>query len=501
MAFRKALAAVLLLCLAVPASGAEEARKAPAEESHKAAEEHVHGLPAESVTNHVLTIGSEKIAFVARAGALRLRDATTEAPQADVAYVSYERSGAEAATRPVAFVFNGGPGAGSVWLGLGAVSPFRLRVSPETLSPSLPLDVIDNAESWLPFTDLVLIDPPGAGFSKFLTDSEDLRKRVFSVEGDANALAVVVRKWLTARGRLGSPKFLLGESYGGFRCVKLVDALRAHENIGVSGLFLLSPVLEFAPITNDRHPLRQAVLLPSFAAIARNASDRAAVADAEAYAAGDYVTDYLKGEKDAAALARMSARVAELAGLDPALVARLGARVDPKTFSRQRLRDKGLVSSVYDGEVTGYDPAPFSAESDWADPVLESWRAPLGAAMTRLTLEKLGWPVGEARYVVLNSDVSHRWDYGHAGRGNAEAVSDLRAALALDPRLRVLVAHGLYDLVTPYFASKLALDQLPALGDPSRVSLLALRGGHMPYLIDESRKALRDAARAFIERQ
>jgi carboxypeptidase C (cathepsin A) len=210
--------------------------------------------------------------------------------------------------------------------------------------------------------------------------------------------------------------------------------------------------------------------------------------------------DYLKGEKDAQALARMSARVAELSGLDPAFVARLGGRVDGKAFARERARNRNRVLSVYDGEASGFDPAPFAPDVDLPDPVLESWRAPLGAAMTRLTLEKLAWPIGDARYVVLNSDLAHRWDYGHAGRASAEAVSDLRAALALDPRLKALVTHGLYDLVTPYFASKLALDQLPAFGDPSRVGLIALRGGHMPYLEDDSRKALRDAAKVFIER-
>jgi carboxypeptidase C (cathepsin A) len=500
MALRQALAALIVFCLAAAPSGAEEAHKSAPEESRKGGEEHARGLPPEAVTNHVLTIDGEKIGFTARAGALRLRDAQSEAPQADVAYVSYERSGVDSATRPVTFVFNGGPGAGSVWLGLGALSPFRLRVTRDTLSPSMPVTVVDNAESWLPFTDLVLIDPPGAGFSKFLSDSEEVRKRFFSVEGDANALAVVVRKWLTARGRLGAPKFLVGESYGGFRVVKLLDALRVRENIGVSGVLLISPVLDFGLITSDRHPLRHAALLPSFAAIARNANDRTALADAEAYAAGDYVVDYLKGEKDAQALARMSARVAELSGLDPAFVARLGGRVDGKAFARERARNRNRVLSVYDGEASGFDPAPFAPDVDWADPVLESWRAPLGAAMTRLTLEKLAWPIGDARYVVLNSDLAHRWDYGHAGRASAEAVSDLRAALALDPRLKALVTHGLYDLVTPYFASKLALDQLPAFGDPSRVGLIALRGGHMPYLEDDSRKALRDAAKVFIER-
>lgn len=484
-----ALALALLVPLGAAPSRAEETRKA---------DEHPRGLPAEAATNHIVTIGDEKIAFTARAGAARLRDAQSDAPQADVAYVSYERTGVDAATRPVVFVFNGGPGAASAWLGLGAVSPWRLHMTPDTLSPSAPINVVDNAESWISFVDLVLIDPPGTGFSKILTDSDEVKKHFFSAEGDARALAVVIRKWLTARGRLAAPKFLLGESYGGFRCVKLLDALRTRENIGVSGLILLSPTLDFSWYQGERHPLSHAALLPSFAAIARNATDRAALTDAESYAAGDYVTDFLKGAKDAPALARMSARVAELTGLDQALVTRVGARVDGRTFARERRRDKARVLSVYDGAVSSDDPTPFSPDSNWADPMIESWRAPLGAAMTRLTLERLSWPIGDARYFVLNSDIARRWDWGHGGRAGAEVLGELGVALALDPRLNVLALHGLYDLVTPYFATKLMLDQLP--GDPARLRLLALHGGHMPYLYEDARKAMRDAARAFIQR-
>lgn len=501
MALRQTFAALLLACFAFSASAAAEEGHKGAPEVNRKGDESAHGLPAEAVTNHAITIDGEKISFTARAGALRLRDAQTDAPQADVAFVSYERAGVDGATRPVAFIFNGGPGAGSAWLQLGALSPFRLRISRETLTPSATPTIIDNAESWITFTDLVFIDPPGTGFSKILTDSDDVRKRFFSVDGDANALAVVIRKWLTAHGRLASPKFLVGESYGGFRCVKLVNALRAHENIGVNGLILVSPVLDFTVITGERHPLRYATLLPSFAAISRHATTRAPLADAEIYAAGDYVTDYLKGAKDPDAISRMSAQVAELVGLDRQTVARLGARIDPKTFARERPNDQTRVLSVYDASVSGFNPDPSSPDPDWADPVLESWRAPLGAAITRLTLERLAWPIADARYVVLNGDVSNRWDFGHGGRTGAEVLSDLRAALALDPTLRALIIHGLYDLVTPYFATKLMLDQIPAYGDPARVSLLALRGGHMPYLEEESRKAMRDAAKSLFERR
>ncbi len=458
------------------------------------------GLPAEATTNHAITIDGEKIAFVARAGAVRLRDAQTDAPQADVAYVSVERTGVDAAARPIIFVFNGGPGAGSAWLALGALSPWRLQTGSQALSPSATPVTVDNMESWIPFADLVFIDPPGTGFSKILGDSEELKKRLFSVEGDADALAVVIRKWLAAHGRLAAPKFIAGESYGGFRAVKLLRALRERENVGVDGVALISPALDFFWLQNSRNLLSYAALLPSFAAVARGAQDRGALRDVEAYAAADYVIDLLKGPKELQALDRASAHVARIASLDPLFVARLGARVDAKSFSRERRRRENEILSAYDADVAGFDPDPFAPESDWADPVLDSWRTPLGAAMARVVIEKLGWAVGEARYAVLNGQVAHQWDFGRGGRANAEVLSDLKDALALDPRLKVLVVHGLSDLVTPYFATKLMLDQLPAYGNAERVRLVVLPGGHMPYLREGSRKALRDAGRDLVRR-
>lgn len=489
-----ALAFGFFACLASAPTLAEDAGAAK-----KAGEEHSRGLPPEVVTSHTITVAGEKIAFLARAGAVRLYDAQSGAPRADVAYVSYERADADPLERPVAFVFNGGPGAASAWLGLGALSPWRLRFDGEAPAPSTPPLVIDNAESWIPFADLVLVDPPGVGYSKFLGDGEDVRSHFFSVQGDVDALAVVVRKWLTTHRRAESPKYLVGESYGGFRVVKLARALSERENVGVDGLVLVSPILDFAWREGPRNLLSFAAYLPSFAAVARVALDRAELADVEAYAAGEYVLDLLKGVKDADAVSRVSANVARLAGLERETVARLAGRVDVKTFARERRRAAGRVLSVYDAEVSGYDPTPFARDSDWPDPMLDSLRAPLGAAMSRIVVEKLGWPVGDARYEILDDQVARHWDFGHGGRANAEALTDLGRALALDRRLEVLVVHGLADLVTPYFATKLQLDQLPAFGEGSRVRLIVLPGGHMPYTRDDARKSLRDAARALIE--
>jgi carboxypeptidase C (cathepsin A) len=222
--------------------------------------------------------------------------------------------------------------------------------------------------------------------------------------------------------------------------------------------------------------------------------DREALREVEHYAAGDYLLDLLKGERDTAAVARVSTRVAALTGLDPALVKRLAGRIDTGTFQREAHREQGLVGSAYDPNITAYDPYPTSPTSHFSDPVLDDTRAPLTTAMTDLYQHVLNWRVDQP-YQLLNREVSSRWDWGR-GRSPPEVVDDLRNDLASDPMVRVLVAHGANDLVTPYFGSQLLLDQLPAYGSADRLKLAVYGGGHMFYNRDASRRGLHDDTEA-----
>jgi carboxypeptidase C (cathepsin A) len=485
---------------AIHAGEAAPPQDAAAERAPSGATTPPHPLPAPATTQHVLDLPGRSLHFHAIAGAIPLSDAQSGEPQADVAYTAFLLDGADAATRPVSFVVNGGPGAASAWLDLGAMGPWRLNFGAPPYSPSAPAIPADNADTWLDFTDLVFIDPPGTGYSRILAKGEAARRHFYSVEGDIEALAVVIRKWLAENKRLESPKFIVGESYGGFRAPKLARRLQDQEGVGVNGIVMISPVIDFGWFEGTNNPLTFATRLPSQAAAARgleSADGRDKLADVEAYATGPYLTDLLRGESDPAALARMSEAVARYAGLDPAFVRRLGGRIDPASFARERDRAKGKVSSLYDAEVTGFDPAPHAAMSEYSDPVLDAVKTPLASAMAGLTAGRLGWPV-DARYEILNEAVSHQWDW-NGGKGKTQALSDLKQALALDPGFRVLIAHGLTDQVTPYFASKLVIDQIPPMGEPARVRLKVYGGGHMLYLHDASRAALREDARRLIE--
>jgi carboxypeptidase C (cathepsin A) len=456
-------------------------------------------LPAAATTSHMIELPGRSLRFKAIAGPIRLSDAESLTPNADIATTAFILEGVEPAKRPVTFAINGGPGAASAWLDLGAMGPWRLPLDRASPSPSAPPVTIDNADTWLDFTDLVFIDPPGTGYSRILAKGDATRRHFYSVNGDIEALAVTIRKWLTANKRLDSHKFIVGESYGGFRAPKLARRLQEEEGIGIEGLVLISPVLDFGWFEGANNPLTFATRLPSQTAVARGLAGpegRAALSDVEAYAAGPYLADLLRGERDSQALSRIAEKVASFTGLDPALVRKLGGRIDMATFAREKDRASAKVTSPYDARAGGFDPSPHAAASDYSDPLLDAIKTPLASAMADLAGNRLGWMV-EARYEILNENVAHAWDWG-TGRDRAEALSDLKRAMALDPSLRVLVAHGLTDQVTPYFASKVLIDQVPPMGDPDRLRLKVYGGGHMLYLDGKSRAGLREDARKLI---
>jgi carboxypeptidase C (cathepsin A) len=495
----------------VAASGGDPHSHAAANAAPNAARER---LPPPSITDQSVDLGGRVLKFKASIGAMPIKDSSSGELLAEVVTTAFvltpaadrpetgaakpETGAAKPETgacRPVVFAFNGGPGAGSGWLDLGALGPWRLPLAGAARAPSAPPVVSDNRETWLDFADLVFIDPPGTGFSR-LGDGEGARRRFWSVEGDVELLANVVRRWLQQARKLDCPKFLVGESYGGFRAPKVARALQESENIGVDGLVLLSPALDFGWIEGRNNPLIDAARLPSLAASHSEAKSRSELAGAETYASGEYLTDLLRGPRDAAAQERIAGKVAALTGLSPELVRRLQGRIAANDWVFEADPSGRSIASLYDGEVKAPNPAPGRRPQDWSDPVLDGLRAPLGAAATDRAIGKLKWPV-EARYEILSDRVSESWNWG-SQRRNLEALTDLRRAQALDPRLKILVAQGLYDLVTPYYANQLLLDLAPPVGAPDRIEFLAVPGGHMFYAVDSSRAALRDAARKWI---
>ena len=442
------------------------------------------------VTHQTLELAGKKQEFTATVGAIRLTDAKG-VPDAEIGVTSYVLDGAEPASRPVTFVINGGPGAGSAWMQLGAVGPWRIKL--DEVSPSMPVVTVANAETWLDFTDLVLLDPPGTGWARVL-GGEDARKKYWTVQGDLNGLAEVIRRWLQSNNRMASPKAIAGESYGGFRAPRLARLLPETQGVAVSALVLLSPALDLAAV-NRNDVMSYAVRLPSMAAAVRGATDRSAMADVEAYARGDYIIDLLRGPRDAAAQVRIVGKLAPMLGLAPDLVRQLAGAIGNNTFLRERGRGQHMIASAYDATVSAADPFADSPYSYPPDPILLGLQSPYVSALTALYASKLNFHP-DGRYEILNQGVAHAWDWGRGGM--PQAISALRTDLATDPNLHVVVVHGLFDLVTPYLATQLILDGIPEIAPPGRLRLLVLPGGHMFYTMDASRIALHDAARKAI---
>ncbi len=218
-----------------PAERQQEARRPRAEAESR--------LPPESVTRHTIELPGRTIKLTAIAGALALTN-PEGVPQAEYGFVAYIRDDEDAASRPVTFAVNGGPGASSAYLNLLAIGPWRLPLAGSSISPSLPPVLQPNAETWLDFTDLVFIDPPGTGYGR-VVGGDQVRERFYSVQGDIDGLSAFIVRWLKEKNRLRSPKFLAGESYGGFRGPLVAEKLQSDLGIGLSGLVLVSPVLDF----------------------------------------------------------------------------------------------------------------------------------------------------------------------------------------------------------------------------------------------------------------
>lgn len=491
--------AVLLPLLALPAppAGAQE-RPAPAKESGV-----LRLLPPEPATSRrELVLGERRLAYTATAGTLPLRDGTGETT-AELFHVAYALEPADPA-RPVTFVFNGGPGAASAFLNLGALGPRRVALAADGGYLPPPARLADNAESWLPFTDLVFVDPVGTGYSRAAAgDGDEAARRFYGVRQDASAMAAFVRLWLARAGRTLSPLFLVGESYGGFRAALLARALPEEAGLSPSGIVLVSPALEFALLRGgegDALLVPWAVTLPSLAAVnleRRGGLDEAGLArrldEAERYALGDYLLALAKGA--AGVTPELERTLEGLTGLPPAAVRAARGRISATRFVREYARERGRVLSRYDGLVDGPDPEPSSARPEDPDPVLDRAVPVWTSAFVAYVRDELGYRT-DVSYRLLASEVGGRWDYGTTPQhqGYAGALDALQAGRALNPALEVLVAHGRTDLVTPYLGSRYLLAQLPPLAGAAPVAERVFRGGHMFYMAEAARRGLKEEA-------
>lgn len=455
-------------------------------------------LPERVASHHAILLGGGTLDYEAVAETLPVTDGkgTTTASIYATSYLADSGTGNQ---RPVSFVFNGGPGAASVFLHLGALGPRIMKTPEDGAVPGPPVRLVDNPATWLGFTDLVFVDPVGTGFSRGKGKEENPDKPFWDVRADIASLGSAVRLWLTRHQRWNSPIFLVGESYGGFRAAAMAQSLPHDVDVTVSGLVLISPALDLSALhQTERDLLAAAFVLPSYAATnaayAAPPSGRDGDA-AEHFALSDYLVGLaaLKGQPSSGDA--FISRVAEIAGVPPEIVGRYRGRIPRQVFAREIRRSAGEVVSLYDSTISR--PAGPEGGEGPGDPVLQPAVAAYGAAFNAYLAEALGVHT-DLPYRVLPRDVSQQWNWQGERQHGKEglAMSSLEAALLEHPGTKLLIVNGRYDLVTPYLASRWLVDQL-AIPAAMRagIRLRVYEGGHMVYMRPVSRSLLaRDAA-------
>ncbi|MFY9904362.1 MAG: peptidase S10 [Terriglobales bacterium] len=472
----------------------------------KSAEAMKNPLPADKSAPQTITVNGKTLHYTATVGTITLKG-KDDKPTGVVMYTAFtldepkgkNKDSDPGSHRPVTFALNGGPGASSVYLNLGAIGPKHIVFANEGDSPSDPATLTDNPGTWLDFTDLVFIDPIGTGFSRSLVDEAETKKLFYGPTPDIEYLSLVIYKWLVQNDRLLDKKYLVGESYGGYRGPRITHYLQSRLGVAMNGVVLVSPYLNPEAGDGNLSPIPWLITLPSITAAHLESEGKLtpeAMQQVIAYTRGDYAEALLKGRSDPAANDAMIAHVTEMTGLDPKFVKFAGGRLDIRAYLREVHRTQGLIGSVYDSNVTAPDPFPYAPTQESGDPILESIVAPTTTAMVDFITRTVAWKY-DGRYEALSYDVNRQWDRSDDLRKGA--VGDLRESVAADPKLRVLIVHGWNDLSCPFMGSILSVDQMPVMGDASRVQVHEFPGGHMFYTRPVNQASLHKLAETMVE--
>ena len=492
--------------------------------------------PADSTTQGTIDVGGQHIAYTAIAGtitvgstdgqdaqlgpdgkpqpgsqlALDEPDKAKDAPPvARMFYVAYFKTGAKAEDRPITFFYNGGPGSSTVWLHMGSLGPKHVVTAGDTHLPAAPYTMVDNPNSLLDVSDLVFIDMPGTGFGRLM--GKDADKTFWGIDGDAGAFARFIERFITKYARWNSPKFIFGESYGTTRSAVLADLLENKYNTDLNGVILLSQIFNFTtdidgPAGNPGVDLPYVLGLPTYAATAwyhkklptQPAALEPFLSEVEQFAMGPYAhalalgTDLGADEKQ-----QVAEKLHEYTGLPVGYLLKANLRVSGPEFEKTLQDDSDMTTGRLDTRFSGptLDPLSENAEYDPQSSAISSAYVSLFNDYVRRDLK-----YGDGQTYVPEVYGEEHWDFKHDGNPvSVNVAPDLAEAMKTNPRLRVMVNGGYYDLATPFFAAQYEDKHLPIpQGLAKNIEYDWYESGHMVYVRDECVKQLHDRVAAFI---
>ncbi len=461
-------------------------------------------------TQHTLKLGNQSIPYEASAGTTSIKNDAGDT--LGLMYsVSYVRSDVQdRSTRPVTFLFNGGPGSASMWLHMGSVGPKRVVTVNGQYTPPAPYQIVDNNETMLHRSDLVFIDAMGTGFSRIA--GRGTERDFYGVDEDAAAFTQFITTWLSRNGRWNSPKFIIGESYGTFRGAVVANLLQ-QRGVHINGLNLLSMVLDLSTITfapgDDRPYIHY---LPSYAAVAwfhgvlqnKPASLEQLLEDARRYAVSEYAAALMKGSAlTEAEMTAVAKRLSTMTGLSEDYLKRANLRPTLGQFNAELMRSRRMTAGRIDARFAG-DTLNQLTENAENDPFNSAVGSAYTAAVNHYTREVLGFG-GDRPYLNTNG-AGGRWNWVRRTGGGffpsaPNVQSDLVQAMVANPHMVVQVENGYYDMATPFFPAEFTMSHL---GLPARlqrnITLKYYEAGHMMYLRDEDRVALTRNLLEFLDR-
>ena len=530
-----ALFAVSLLALPALTCAQDEASAKPAAIAEKTAEK---APPADATTQGAVDVAGQHIAYTAIAGTLTVgatdaqdaqlgadgkpqpgsqlalsepKDPKDATPFARIFYVAYLKKDAKAEERPVTFFFNGGPGSSTVWLHMGSLGPKHVVTDSDQHLPAAPYKLVDNAYSLLDTSDLVFIDMPGTGFGRLI--GKDAEKAFWGVDEDAGAFARFIARFVTKYNRWNSPKYIFGESYGTTRSAVLADILENHKDIDLNGVILLSQIFNFTtdidgPQGNPGVDLPYVLGLPTYAATAwyhkklptQPAELEPFLKEVEDFAMGPYThalalgTDLSAEEKDTVA-----GKLHDYTGLPVAYLKKANLRVNGGEFEKTLQEDQDLTTGRLDTRFSGPNLNPLSEGAEY-DPQASAISSAYVSLFNDYVRRELKYGEGQT-YLPDAQFGSTQWDVVHKGNPiDLNVAGDLAEALKTNPRLRVMVNGGYYDLATPFFAAQYEEKHLPIPQSLAKnIEYDWYESGHMVYVRDESLKQLHDRVAAFIK--
>ena len=503
--------------------------------------------PEAATSNGSVTIDGRTISYQAVAGTLVIhpkdwddvpRDPNTEKSNAEdggdaknptavasMFYVAYFKDtgskGAEArGTRPLTFIFNGGPGSASFWLHMGAFGPRRIVTSTDAHTPAAPYSLVNNTSSLLDASDLVFIDAPGTGFSRIA--GKDKEKAFYGVDQDAYAFSEFISQFLSKYSRWNSPKYLFGESYGTPRAAVLVNQLEADRSIDFNGVILLSQILSFdlspdRPTGNPGVDVPYQTVLPTYAATAwyhkklpaEHNNLEALLNEVEQFAMGDYARALAAGsELSANERSAIAEKLHQYTGLPVEYILKADLRIDGGEF-RQTLRgSEGMTTGRLDSRFSGPDLDPLAQRADY-DPQSSALSSAYVSAFNEYARRELHY--GDGKSFKPSIRTFGTWNFQHqlpgqnpipvSSRQGSNVMPDLANAMKINPNLKVQLNAGYFDLATPFYQGVYEMHHLPMPASlQANIEYKFYESGHMVYAKDTSLKMLHDNVAGFIRR-